>query len=127
MSNTARKTRAPRAQAAQAAQAALPVMEVEYITPAEYQAVIAKQEARFATMGDARTLVGFTKPYTGRAGTISSAVWEAISNDEGATYPQVLRLALAAEQEAHKARGKAPKGTGMSAQGWLRTFGAVFE
>jgi hypothetical protein len=124
MSNTARKARAPRAQAVDAT---LPVMEVEYITPAEYDAVVAKQEARFATMGDARKLVGFTKPYAGRAGTISAAVWEAISNDEGATYPQVLRLALAAEQAAHKARGKAPKGTGMSAQGWLRTFGAVFE
>jgi len=54
-------------------------------------------------------------------------VWDALQHDEGATYPQVLALALAAEQKAHKARGKAPKGTGMSAAGWLRTFGAVFE
>ena len=124
MTAQARKPRAPRAQ--QAVEA-LPVMEVEYVTPAEYAAVVAKQEARFAAMGDARKLVGFNKPYTGREGTITAAVWDALQHDAGATYPQVLALALAAEQAAHKARGKAPKGTGMSAAGWLRTFGAVFE
>ena len=124
MTAQARKPRAPRAQ--QAVEA-LPVMEVEYVTPAEYDAVVQRQEARFAAMGDARKLAGFTKPYKGREGTITAAVWDALQHDAGATYPQVLALALAAEQAAHKARGKAPKGTGMSAQGWLRTFGAVFE
>jgi len=62
MTAQARKTRATRAQAAQAVEATLPVAQVEYITPAEYDAVVAKQEARFAAMGDARKLTGFTKP-----------------------------------------------------------------
>jgi len=106
---------------------ALPVMEVAFVAPAEYTAAVERMATRFAVMGDTRKLVSFSNPYTGREGTITSAVWAAVANADGATYPMVLKAALEAEQAAHRARGKAPKGTGMSAQGWLRTFGAVFE
>lgn len=116
MANTKRKTEVE----------ALPVMGVEFVAPAEYVAAVEKMATRFAAMKDSAKLVGFSRPYNGREGTITSAVWAALCQADGCDRGQVLAAALRAENEAHKARGKAPKGTGMSAQGWLRLFGATF-
>jgi hypothetical protein len=120
MARTTRKTAAP--------VEALPVMEVEYVTPETYADNVERHAKRISAMSmTGPKLTTFTKPYTGREGTISAAVWVALCNADGLSKPECLNIALGAEQAAHRARGKAPKGTGLSAQGWLRTFGAVFE
>jgi hypothetical protein len=120
MANAKRKTAAPAVE--------LPVMQVEYVTPETYAANVERHQKRISGMAlNGPKLTAFTKPYTGREGTISAAVWVALCNADGLSKAECLNIALDAEQAAHKARGKAPKGTGLSAQGWLRTFGAVFE
>ena len=104
---------------------ALPVMEVEYIAPATYMEAVARHEKRIELGADSRMLTGFTKPCAARDGTITHAVWVALQAP-GLSYTSAIAAALHAECAAHRARGKAPKGTGLSAAGWLRTFGATF-
>jgi hypothetical protein len=110
----------------------LPLVQVEYVTPETYMANVERHTKRINGMAqNGPKLTGFTKPCTSREGTISAAVWgaleEAMGDGEELSKAECLAIALSAEQDAHRARGKAPKGTGLSAQGWLRTFGATFN